>query len=59
MDYLRAEAKVFHSNITGIAESWTDDKVSAAEIHIEGFEVLRQDRLMCKGGGVLLYIEDT
>jgi len=41
IDYLRAELKVFDPDIIGITESWTDDKVSDAEIQIEGFEVFR------------------
>jgi len=62
MDYLKAEpaeAKMFDPDIIGITESWTDDKISDAEIQIEGFEVFRQDRLIGKGGGVLLYIRDS
>jgi len=50
---------VFDPDIIGITESWTDDKISDTEIHIEGFEVFRQDRLMSKGGGVVLYIKDS
>ena len=50
---------MFDSDIIGITESWTDDKISDAEIQIEGFEVFRQDRLIGKGGGVLLYIRDS
>ena len=58
MDYLRAEVKVFDPDIIGITESWTNDKISDAEIQLEGFEVFWQDRLGNKGGGVLLYIRD-
>jgi len=38
MDYLKAEVKVFDPDIIGITESWTDDKISDAEIQIEGFD---------------------
>ena len=58
MDYLRAEVKVFDPDIIGITESWTDDKISDVDIQIEGFEMFRQDRLVSKGVGVLLYIRD-
>ena len=59
MDYLKAEVKVFDPDIIGITESWTDDKVSDAEIQIEGCEMFRRDRLIGKSGGVLLYIRDS
>jgi len=38
MDYLKAEVKVFDPDIIGITERWTDDKISDAEIQIEGFD---------------------
>ena len=59
MDYLKAEVKVFDPDIIGITESWTDDRISDEEIQIEGFAMFRQDRLVSKGGGVLLYIRDS
>ena len=36
MDYLKAEVKVFDADIIGITESWTDDKISDAEIQDRG-----------------------
>ena len=59
MDYLKAEVKVFDPDIIGITESWTDDKISDAEIQIEGCEMFRRDRLIGKSGGILLYIRDS
>jgi len=59
MDYLIANIKVFNPDIIGVTESWTDDKISDAEIQIDGFVLFRQDRVVSKGGGVLLYIRDS
>jgi len=59
MDYLTANIKVFNPDIIGVTESWTDDKISDAEIQIDGFVLFRQDRVVSKGGGVLLYIRDS
>jgi len=51
MDYLIADIKVFNPDIIGVTESWTDDKISDAEIQIDGFVLFRQDRVVSKGGG--------
>jgi len=53
MDYLIADIKVFNPDVIGVTESWTDDKISDAEIQIDGFVLFRQNRAVSKGGGVL------
>ena len=51
MDYFIADINVFNPDIIGVTESWTDDKISDAEIQIDGFVLFRQDRVVSKGGG--------
>ena len=56
MDYFIADINVFNPDIIGVTESWTDDKISDAEIQIDGFVLFRQDRVVSKGGGgIALY----
>jgi len=38
MDYLKAEVKVFDPDIIGITESWTDDKISDAQMQMRGLK---------------------
>jgi len=43
--------------VISITESWLDNTVTNAEIHVEGYNVVRLDRSR-HGGGVCVYIRD-
>ena len=48
-------------DIVGITETWTHEEVQDSEICIEGYTVLRKDRVIgdkIRGGGVALYIKN-
>ena len=45
-------------DIIGITESWCNEKIVDAEIHLSGYNLYRTDRKHGKGGGVLLYVRD-
>ena len=49
-------------DVVGITESWLNDDISTAEVHIPGYAVYRQDRpdtFRGIGGGVLLYVRSN
>ena len=46
-------------HIIGITESWANNDITNAELGLEGYVMFRKDRIGRRGGGVLLYINDT
>ena len=46
-------------HIIGITESWANNDITDAELRLEGYVMFRKDRMGRRGGGVLLYIEET
>ena len=46
-------------HIIGITESWANNDITDAELGVEGYVMFRKDRIGRRGGGVLLYIEET
>ena len=46
-------------HIIGISESWANNDITDAELGLEGYALFRKDRMVRRGGGVLLYIKDT
>ena len=49
-------------DIVGITETWAVDSIGDSELNIEGYSMIRRDRILgekTKGGGVLLYITDS
>src|SRR6266568_4819827 len=49
-------------DIIGITESWTFEDLQNSELNIDGYVLLRKDRILgekVRGGGVMLYIRST
>ena len=46
-------------HIKGITESWANNDITDAELGLEGCVMFRKDRIGGRGGGVLLYINET
>ena len=46
-------------HIKGITESWANNDITYAELGLEGYAMLRKNRMGRRGGGVLLYIKET
>ena len=46
----------YHPKIIAITESWCNDSIYDAELHIPDYTIFRKDRECKAGGGVLLYI---
>ena len=46
-------------NIIGITESWANNDITDAELGLEGYAMFRKDRIGRRGGGVLIYINET
>jgi len=62
MDELRNFAYTGNYDIIGITETWATEEISDAELAINGYTLLRNDRKKgncTKGGGVALYVKDT
>lgn len=45
--------------IFAVSESWLNSNVSNAEVHIEGYKLIRHDRLEKAGGGVCAYVHTS
>ena len=54
---VRRLVRLTKATVIAITETWLDGSVRDAEIDVEGYSVVRQDRNR-QGGGVLLYIRD-
>ena len=46
-------------HIIGITESWATPDISDAELGMTGYVMFRKDRLGRRGGGVILYINES
>ena len=46
------------SHIIGITESWATTDISEAELGMTGYVMFRKDRIVRRGGGVILYIKE-
>ena len=60
LDEFRVLVEDCNPDVVGITESWLNDSIFTAEVHIPGYVVYRQDRLDTSrgiGGGVLLYVK--
>jgi hypothetical protein len=47
---------MYKPDIIAISETWTNDEIVDAELRLDGYYLLRRDRISKRGGGVLLYI---
>ena len=45
--------------IIGITESWANNDITDAEFGLADYVMFRKDRMRKRGGGVLLYINET
>ena len=59
MDELRRMADVTQPNIIGIPETWTQPDIGYAEFGLAGYKMFRKDRLVKRGGGVMLYFKEN
>ena len=59
VDELSVFMSSHHIDITCITESWLTSHVPDSAISIPGYISIRNDRSICNGGGVCLYIRDT
>jgi len=54
------EVQVIDPDITAVSESWANDSIGDYELNLEGYTLLRKDRVLdIKGGGVLLYVKEV
>ena len=59
IDELRARVNSDYPTIIAVTESWANINIQDKEIEIDGYSILRRDRLVSRGGGLLLYIKDN
>jgi len=53
---LQANVYQHSPEIIGIAETWCTNEVGNAELHLQGYDLFRNDRVCGVGGGVMLYV---
>ena len=42
-----------------VTETWLKESISKSVVNIQGFTILRKDRVISNHGGVCVYIKDT
>ena len=57
LDVFAATVETLHPDVIGVTESWASDKIYDAELQLPGYTMFRKDRVVNKGGGVLLYVK--
>ena len=58
MDELSRMADDTQTDIIGITETWTKPNMGDAEFGLAGYKMFRKDRLVKRGGGVMLYFKE-
>ena len=39
-----------------VGKTWLNDTISDSEVSIDGYDIIRNDRVSSRGGGVCLYV---
>ena len=47
-----------HPHILALSETWLDDSVSDAQVHLTGYRLLRSDCIRCGGGVAVFCVEN-
>jgi len=53
---LRAIVYQHSPEIIGIADTWYNKEVGNAELHLQGYDLFRNDHVCGVGGGVMLFV---
>ena len=48
-----------HTDVASVCETWLEDSIDDQLVNISGYQLLRNDRIGKKGGGVMMYIKQT
>lgn len=59
LDEFKVTIMSMKPDIACVTETWLDDSIDHLSIRIAGYNVIRQDRLSRKGGGVMVYIREN
>ena len=59
MDELRAIASISKPNLICITETWLNNDIEDSLISISNYSVCRSDRMIRKGGGCAIYVENV
>lgn len=60
INLLRHDFELSNLSLIGITESWFNDRIHDNLVSINGFNIVRSDRVLNKrGGGLVMYIHDT
>ena len=59
LEYINLTAKENNAIMIALTESHLKDRVSDHEIHIDGFSLIRSDRSVREGGGIVSYVKDN
>lgn len=59
VDELALIVSMYKPKFLFITETWLTNKISSKDIYLDGYKILRCDRLSRKGGGVCVYVKDN
>ena len=55
-EHLLVDVQTVQADVVLITETWFTSKHSDSDLNLEGFTLLRRDRIGRKGGGVCVYV---
>jgi hypothetical protein len=55
---LKSEISVKNAEIICVTETWLNETISDSELHVEGYNIFRKDRLT-RGGGICCFIKNN
>ena len=58
VDELKAHIDNYKSDILFVTETWLTESIPNEAVNISGFNIIRKDRTIARGGGVAIYIKD-
>ena len=59
LEYINLTAKENNAIMIALTESHLKDRGNDHEIHIDGFSLIRSDRSVREGGGIVSYVKDN
>lgn len=59
IDYIRAFFINKSYHIISVSETWLKPNIPDSLVSIDGYFLLRNDRLLCMGGGVACYVHNS
>ncbi len=58
LDELKLAVDNLKPDLIALTETWLNEQIADAEVRLEGFQLIRMDRIGRRGGGIAMFIRD-